>query len=603
MICLALAETVLRKSASYSSTQWCYVGKDFGVREQVAAVCGESHRYFLGNKLQEIVGRAKDAFLDYISTMGSGRPDQLTWWASRFASRSPFQSDFFLLCCYRLLIHDLLYHFPQDSSLLIVVEDPWLYRQLREELSRPGPHEVFFDGEVSLWRPRFRLLARGMVYRLLLLTYLTLQKYLTRILYGFSAPVAGTRARSIAFQAWIEQRAFNSKSGKFKDTSTGDLASFLESKHIKVICPTYLRFPFRLIRAVARNKDVLWPLIFDLSLFRALQCAVRVWRINPLPLPEALGGGTVDHLLKREFWLEFSSTSFNENLMYYYTFRRFLARDWVAVFHYRFENQPFEKMMCLAARSFSKVRLVGYRDSANSINQLNLFLGKGEGEFMPLPHKIITIGELSQKLFQEHGRYPEGLIVNGGAWRYVNAAASPQQPTGHGSGNMVLVATTIDKSISRALILDVIRTFQGRDDSLKFLIKCHPDAPFASLDIQAEFGTRFTVTERPVIQLLEEIDTIIYSTSTVGVEFFVRGKKVIRYILENQIDLDPLEGVPSHLYYKCYEGACLEAITTAVREEFNQAKVEEMLELRNAFFGPIHHGVWLEEFDGGNGRN
>jgi hypothetical protein len=603
MVYLTLAETVCRETSPSGLPQWCYVGKDFSLREKVAEVCGENQRYFLENKLHEIVDRGKDAFLEYISTMGVGLPDQLTWWASRLASRSPLQSDFFLLCCYRILIRDLVHHFPPDSSLLIVVEDPWLYCQLQEDLSKPGPREVSFVGKVSLWRHRCRLLARGSLYRLLHLIHLTVQKYVTRFLYGSTTPIKGDRSRSIALLAWIDQRAFNRKSGNFKEIYTGDLASFLESKHIHVICPTYLRYPLRFIGAVAKNKVVLWPLIFDLSLFRALQCALKVWRINALPLPDALGGGPADYLVQREFWHEFSSPSFNENLMYYYALQRFFSRDWAAVFHYSFENQPGEKMMCLAGRDFPGVKMLGYRDSATPVNQLNMFLGKGEKEFVPLPHKIITMGEFSQKLFLEKGRYPEGLMVNGGAWRYVKLATSTDQPTSYGSGKVVLVATPIDKSISRALILDVIRTFQSRNDSPQFLLKCHPAAPFTSLGIQAELGSRFAVTERPVEELLEDIDTIIYSSSTVGVEFFVRGKKVIRYILENQIDLDPLEGVPSHLYYKCYEGACLETIETAVREEFNQTKVEEMAAMRSAFFGPVHPEVWLKEFEGANGRN
>jgi surface carbohydrate biosynthesis protein (TIGR04326 family) len=308
--------------------------------------------------------------------------------------------------------------------------------------------------------------------------------------------------------------------------------------------------------------------------------------INNIPL---------EILFEREMWQEFKLMVFNLNLMFYYGMSNFFSKGWCKVLVYTFENQPFEKMICMAKDVCPNIKLIGYRNSHSPWFYLSLFLGEKEYEFIPLPDKIITMGNHALRMFREKGGYEDRILRNGGAWRYTYLWERDFQIDKDNASKTVLVATPIDPLIAKTLLLDLKRAFYNTNTDIKFLIKCHPSTPFSLLKIEMHNNDLFQIVDYPIEQLFDTVGTVIYTTSTVGVEALVKGKKVIRFIPNNLITADPLDGIASNLYFTCYEGDCFEIILKALQSDITEKTKTEIMQLKYEYFDKVNYDLWLRE--------
>lgn len=594
MIAIAYCESYKDAASAFKEGfKWCYLGKKTDMRDRISVSLGDDNRFFLGGRLHKIADEIRTPFLDFIASLGKDQPDKFNWWASTFSSKSPYQTDFLLLICYYKLVHELASEFKKKPEpLLIIVEDPWLLKMLKENSDLSS---LPFFGRPSLWTDRLSSLLRGVAYRLLLLIYVMALKSLLIIYRRRNKPVEGV-PDSVSVLSYIEERAFDKITGIYKDPYTGDIEEKLKSMGFKVIRPTFLVFPLSLSKSVAMNMDRLWPIVLDLGLMHALKSVISFWRpeIRNSPLISGINPKT---LLNREFWKEFAITSFNSNMMYYFAMKGFADRRWTKTLIYPFENLSFEKMLCLGAKEAGGIRLLGYRDTPTPWFYLSAFMGKGEKDFAPLPDKILTIGRFTFDMFSRHGNYPEGILAIGGALKYEHLLKEETQTKATPMEKTVLIATPIDPFISKTLILDIGREFRENTEGIRFLIKCHPSTPFSSLNISVDEGL-FTITDRPVSELLNIVDTMIYSDSTVGLEFLVRGKSVVRYVSENLINMDILVGVDKEMFISCYESGAREAILKALSVNHDAERLERASRVKAEYFSPVDYGMFEREIKG-----
>ncbi len=591
--------SALRRRVS-SDARWCYLGKDARKGSAIVSVFGEESRLFLKDRLCKAANLLREPFLDYVAELGRRQKNPFVWWTGSFASKSPFQTDFFLLLCYRALVEGLIHEVSGEQCLIVFIEDAWLYEQLREE--KKEDENFQFHGKKYLLRTKIDSLFLGFTARCALFLYLITFKMLLRALYMCFALSRGKNEKQdrTGLLVYVEARAFKKDETTFEDVYLGAIGQFLKQKGISVLYVPYLKFSWRYMLRVARNKEPFWPLIFDLSVYRMIKSLMLYWRFECAPAQHAIKEFRVDYLLQREFWKELRSVSANQMAMYYFAFNRFFFRRRSSAFVYVFENQPFEKMICLAAKNFPDVKLIGYNHSFTGWHDLGHFLGKDEKDFMPLPHRIMTLGSYILKMFHEHGRYPEGILRNGGAWRYAylwdeNHDAKSSVHDGTSRPPAVLVVTPIEPNLARILLLDIKRAFLNSGDNIQFFIKCHPLMPFSSLGISMGDDPKFKIVYEAIDKLAPSVDAVIYTASTVGAEVFVKGRKVIRFVPESYILVDPLEGLPEHLYFTCYEGDCRETILKAVRFNMPENYIEEMKHIKDEYFGKVPYDAWLEE--------
>lgn len=592
MIIVALADRYKELPVS-GDYKWCYMGKDAWYRERICGVLGEKSRFFLKDRLYKVAEKVRRPFLDYVSKIGRLQKNKLNWWASMFASRSPYQTDFFQFLCYRHLTGEIVEEFREkDEKMFLLVDDHWLYRELRESYS--GKEGVRFHGRDRLLVRKAYSLLRGTVFRVLLLGWFVVAKWLVYYHHRGKSPEAlKTSGEAVVILSYPETKAF--RDGKYVDRYTGKLFKLLEDRGIPYFYLWYLMSPLSTARLVGGNRKVLWPLILDVRFKEVLKRLFSHWDIT---LPEdGFSPGTKEYSLKyliaRQRWIEYADTGFVTRLILFDTLKRFFSRKWCRCVVYVFENQPFEKILCMAA-SESGVKLTGYQHSSIGRLYLSQFPGGNEAGFMPLPEKILTVGEYFATLYKEEGM-PEHKVASGGAWRFPHLTSlNTGQPTRHRAGDrpVILVSLTLDIPVSKSLLKAVFNTFSKYEEDFELLIKAHPDVPFERLGIE-QAPVKYRVVDIPLNELFNRSDVVITSMSTSSIEAYLYGKKVVSYMPENLVVYDPAMDIKGETVLHWYEGEVLDM--EFIKKTDCAVPPEEE---RRKYFEEINERAWLDSVSG-----
>lgn len=565
---------------------WCYVGKDIKYRERISSVLGEKRRFFLGNRLQSIAEDIRKPFLDFIAALGRRQHDRLIWWSSKFASKSLFQSDFFLLLCYRYIVNDIIEEFRnKEENICLLIEDRWLYCELREHYS--SRDDIRFIGKERLFASMAYSLLRGTVFRFLLVLWFIAAKIVVYYYHRGERPEAlyGSRP-AVAILSYPMSWSF--KNGNYVDPYTAGLFKLFEKRNIPYFYLFYPVFPLSTARHIGKNKKKLWPLILDVRLRDILKRIFKRWEmVLPENVFSAKGESfSVKYLVKSEIYKEYADTGFNQRLVQFDALEIFFDKKWCRSIFYTFENQPAEKVLCAVAPRFN-VRLIGYQHTSISKLYISHFLGSNEADFMPLPDRLLTTGSHAATLFQDGGM-PADKVAVGGAWRYLHLHEKQESATEENPGRKIilLVALPVDATISRSILSAVFKTFHEKN-LFDLWIKPHPGLPFSRVGIKKD--SDYKVLDSPFSKLLNGCDVVITSYSTTGLEAYLSGKRVVIYIPENIIVSDPLMDLTDDRVYHWYEGAIMDMrfIKMVKGAAFPDTEKEK-------FFSKIHEDVWLE---------
>ena len=121
--------------------------------------------------------------------MGMCQRNKLQWWASRFASKSPYQTDFYLLFCYEVLVNRLITEFvDKKQDICVFIEDNWLFFSI---VTRYKTSEgiLFFGNYLKVFYDGILLVCRGIICRALLAGRLFLLWVVVFLNYGNKKPV------------------------------------------------------------------------------------------------------------------------------------------------------------------------------------------------------------------------------------------------------------------------------------------------------------------------------------------------------------------------------------------------------------------------------
>jgi hypothetical protein len=595
---------------SESSWEWCYFGTEVSRKERVSNYLSHVKNVSIADDLNRTASGMKQAFLDWLAEIGTKQESQSTWWASRLASKSPLQTNIFLLICYtQLVTHWLSTRHPTRPGLIVVVEDPWLFWTLRRKFA--AEKRVAFCGGVIrrcimdavYWLGRMPL-AHGYFVGCAVATWI-----MARTVFSEKEDHSETRSRrSILLYTWIDPRCF-SMPGNFVDSYTGRLDEILgrSGQSVKRLLP--IQVPFRLLRQLKKFATSLIISARHLKLRQIFASASSRFRIDGIGGVPPILGVDCNYLLFRELLHEWGSTSFLRYDLWYRTCRRMARtlKDSITCIIYPFENQPWEKLLCLAWRAEAPaVRLVGYQHSSVSSSLLLYLLGKGEAETTPLPDWIVANGDLNLSLLKLAG-YPAGKLLNGGALRYEYFYTETEPgrvgPRAHGSSQpykkRVLVAFSVSPAYSENLFFDLTEVLQkplfvdeGKEEPVEFILKWHPAYPINGDDHRSLDSLPWvTSTVEPMSEVLQRSDLFVYVPPTTSWwEAYLHGIPVLKYqvdLLDLDSDVMP-DGIASPICHK-------ETLRRRVKELLMQPgeKGPPGQGVIHKMFGPVDEGVWI----------
>jgi hypothetical protein len=573
------------------SFTWFYLGQDTAQRENISRVMGRENRRFLGDWLLEIAEEQKQPYLDFLAGLGREQKNQRNWWASDISYRNPLTSDFFQLWCYAALFEKLCGESRNKQSLQVVfIQDRWLYKHLwqRYRNSIPG---LRFLSRKWLWPEAARLSARFIAYRLYFLQralrhFIGSRRFASQK--GQATSKAGENSRRVYIYSLMQERFFP-KSGEFHDAFFGRLPAILAKNGIDVAyitplflpakqkskCLAYGGFDFTFLDSFLRPGDILK------SFFAG-------FRIDSGKEPAHM-----KTLLQRQVLHE---VFFHNPLAYYFALKRWLKendREKIAII-YPFENQPWEKMLCVAAaESGRNVRLVAYQHSTIPSFLLNYFLGAGESSDMPLPQCIVADSVHTLEVLRKAG-YGATKLVNGGALRYeyLHRARRDIPRKEENKPRTVLVALPYLYGLVQEMLLAVFNAFTDLN-TVEILIKFHPATAPERLGIRLPaWPAHFKETRKGVTEILSEVDLVVCWSSTMVLEMFLTGVPVIRYRSENTMGIDSREEMNEIAVKSCRENDMRDVILAALNENNNPSQ-ESGGDIAR-FFSPVNEEVWRE---------
>jgi len=597
MIIFALPGEIKRaKRILVGNLQWCYLGKDLSRRAKISQTLGEESRFYLKGRLQIKTEELRQSYINFIAQFGKGQRDSLNWWASKFASKNQWQIDFFLLLCYKAIAEDLIKEKCAQGKFMIFIEDPWLFSDIKNSF---GVHkDIIFLGNPRLAMIKFLLGIRGCLQRLLLVGWVIIARGLVYCFHKGKKPGAlKARKSALCFVNPAEGRAF--KDGRYLNCYMPGLAEFYKENDISFFYLYILNFPLSTSKLVGANKEVLWPLILDVKLLEVVKRAFDHWRpIWGEGSKKNIEKYDIALLLERERWIEFSKVGFNIHLILFDALDYFFSKGWCHSVVYAFENQTWEKILCMAAQK-NNVRTFGYLHFPIFKDYLSQFLGQEEeGLFAPLPYKLFTLGRQSADLYKQGG-IPKEKIEIAGAWRYKylidNKRGCNRERIGKDLKPIALVCLPIDIKKSKSLLENLLKVVSENSLSkdVEFWLKAHPGNTRRELNKIRELVAHFKNVNQPIDQLFKSVDMLITTETTIGLEAFFYGKRIITFIPENLFASDPLLDIPDERIYKWHEGEELD-LNFIKRLDSVLPSPGDILAIKEKYFSRINHKLWLE---------
>lgn len=569
---------------------WLYLGQGIRQRENISRVLGRENRRFTGDLLRQVAYQEKQPFLDFIADLGLQQKNKLHWWASNTAYRNPYLArDLFLPWCYDVVFEKVcLERKDGERALLVFVENRWLYRHLweRHRKEKSGFH---FLSRKSVLPEMLKSVLRGVAGRAYVLLVATYHAWRSRSISSGDNSGGGENEKKVYLYSWVQDRFFG-QNGKFNDAYFGRLPDILtgDGLNVSYITPLFLSHALKKKCQDGGEYDFTF-LDRYINFGDILKCLF-------IRFPISYDGKQrwVETLLRRQTVNEISSIP--THLLYYLAFRRWLkatSQEKITII-YPFENQPWEKMLCMAAKESGKnIRLVAYQHSSVPPLFLCYFLGAGESKYMPLPDIIVANGEYPLELFNGAG-YGKIEFINGGALRYEHLQGMERGSSKQGrKQKIVLVALPYIATLAEEMLLAASDAFKDAgEENIEVIIKTHPIEHSKRLaDYPLPLPAHFQQTDKPIPEILKESDLLIYAASATGLEAVLTGVPVVKFCSEHIIDLDSLD-VDGRAVRSCFENDMKEVVLGALSEMGNLTW--QPAENLNKFFSPVDEDVWKQ---------
>lgn len=590
----------LRRADQLRNKPWCYAGTTRRLMKQLEASLGAGARVDLGEPITRMALRLKQPFLDWVGALGSRQSRPLEWWATALGSPDPQETDLLAF----LSVAELLRAWalsPQDRpASIVVLDDPWLLRMLQDWFARDPA--VAVEG-ASRWRcwiqqAGWLLLAPKRWAAMLVLASSTALR--ARRLFRPEDERLSEINQAVVLYTWVQSQCFPS-AGQPVDRWTGRLEQLLSDAGIAVRRLSPVTVPKAL---VTRLKEFSVPFIVTaryLSWADILR-ALCVWIQVEGARSAIWQGRDIGLLLRREVWRTRGQGTAGYLRLEYMAMRR-VARRWAfrtGCVIYPFENQAWEKLLCLAWRQEAPgVRLVGYQHSSVPPLLVTYALGRLQRDTMPLPDFIVANGQANLRRLLDNG-FPANRLINGGSLRYeyLHRPAAADKRLAHPS--TVLVTLPLALEPARTLLMDLLETFedplflQGR--AVQFLIKCHPALDRSQLHASAMALPAWVQWSQERLEtLLTTVDVLLYAGSTCSWwEAFLSGVSVIRY-LTGGLELDgvgPVDGVTLPLCAKDTLRSTLARVLTSGRRPRPEEQTIEQV------FGKVDEALWIALAEG-----
>lgn len=536
----------------------------------------------------------RDKFLrEYIDLIGSiGKENNtLEWWATDIASKNRFTSRIpELLTCFLGVVETIK---NQQFGIMVVINPDWtIVSSLKKACLCHEIDIIIGSGFIkkrffSTLAGRFRAFSSAMRQ----FAKIFIKSACCRFVLGRKIEeVIGEKESYYVIKTFIYNNSF-SKDGNYKDAFFGKLPDFLNAKR-KVLVLAVLLGDYCFCIKKIRKCDSIRIIPFEsivaiVDLIRAFKTFI----LSSISVSNKFFFGyEIADIVKNELVRTWSGIQYYQ-LIHYYVLRRFSRVVKVDTFLLTYENNPWEKMCITALRMSSPdTFIIGYQHTIVAHASANMFMSRYEKGIMPIPDKILTVGDATKNIMKRYGDFGEVPICSSCGLRF-EYLFNMGRLARNNNGNILLGLEGIKEAYK---MVRYVLGELGGNDKYKVRIRTHPVLPWQHF--QHNHG--FDLAKHPNFHLspggplkddVDWADTVIYWGSTVGVEALNVGRAVIHYNIGSILNYDPLFE-NSHLKWVVSESDklvdTLEKINILNNEEFTFEWEKAKMYL-NTYFHPI----------------
>lgn len=538
-------------------------------------------------------------YVDLVGSLGKEVASR-AWWATDIASKNRFTSKLSLLLEEFLLAVVVIQEATCDY--LVILNPAWpIIPSLKQELKNRGIKFICMED----WNSKFKDILSSVTRQACLTLFYFLKTswrrwHARKKLQGAIKNHLQKDKLYYVIKTFIYNHSF-SEDGSYRDVFFGSLPHFLRGKKDVVIFANILPNYRESVKKIKLcDSQCIIPLEMFLSLpdllkafMRVLCCRIKFKRAH------FFFGYNVTGIINCELFRTFKGIQFYQYLHYEFT-KGLLKNIRVENFLYTYENNPWEKMCIMAIRRYSPgTRIIGYQHAVIPQASANMFVSHPETEFMPMPDRILTTGEVPKEIMERYGSFPKGIIKPACGLRYEYLASIATGSRRERSGNILLVLEGIPEGYK--LVNYVLQQLKD-DKNCQVTMRPHPVLPFAAFQGKLNYTlqdiSNFRLSKN--ISLKEDIkaaDIIIYWGSTVALEALSIGKPVIHFDTETFLSYDALFECQS-LKWRVAQGDDLKRVVNEIYAmsdndfAISYAKAKEYIE---GYFWPVRE-KYLDRF-------
>lgn len=477
-------------------------------------------------------------YADFLGALNTANAS-LEWWASTLAGKNPVSSPLPRRCHDWQTVLEAAERL-REGTLAIVLDDPVLAAAIKDWAKGRGMSVEGGAGGLTAKQALNRMIPSGPLWGFLRALW---RLGRSRAVCRFQ-PEHGARYAVVA--TLLNHQSFL-PDGRYRDTYFGELSGYLAERGLKPLVFGSITHDFE--RTLARSSAVsegapIIPMELFLGLEGLLTCLGQALRRRlfgcPLKGSLVFRGRDVSALVRAELAENDRASRLFSDLWYHACAAALARRVDIEAFYYPFENRAWERMLVMALRQKSPlIPLIGYQHAAMTPNHLNYMLGRAEESSLPLPDRIVTLGEVTRRLLIGRGRFPRDMVVGGCALRQRPARAQRSGPA-RTSRLLVTLATSVAEYAAVLRLLDATFAESGPE----ILIRPHPEFPLED-GLALSGPVRAAYRESKDMTLEESLDwadAVLYASSTLGLEAVRQGLPAVYLRLSGFLDTDPLAG-------------------------------------------------------------
>lgn len=496
--------------------------------------------------LEEQKKNLRDSFIDFVNTLGKNGDE--FWPLCAVAEENTFVSNLFLDCLRLKVLEELISR--GEEMLIVVVDDPYLLKAIRELLKQKG---------LSV-QTRWSLKHYVKKMKVELLPFFHLTKFIIKSVRQLSSfqglkkenPKLAEGGFHIVLHTWVDDGAFTSD-GKYRDRYFGRLIDWLIQKgHNLFIVPHIyntkrpLREVYKLLASSGYNFIIPQQYYRLTDYFRAMARSLKILSLSRKKA--SFKGLDLTKLAKRE--AKRQTMGMIPFFMYLELFLRLKERG----FRFDFAIDVFEGMIPERAwfMGFSKAypegKTISCQHTLFSKDLLCYFVYRGASLQKVLPSRIVCTGEMVKNLLVREG-LPEDRLAVGCALRYEylwNTKVNPSNTKSH----CVLIGLPLQLS-GAAEILAITSSIAKKRKDIEFYVKPHPMMSRNTLsNILREVKwprDETSIAEGAMEKWVGKVDLLISTASAAVVDAMVMGRPVVIVGRDGVLDLNPLDWIESPL--------------------------------------------------------